>query len=270
MSFLDRVVVSLIPMMPKTIVKKISTRYIAGQTITDTIKCIQKLNQDGFCATIDFLGEEITKKSQATDNANEYIRVLEAINQHKLDANISIKPTAMGLLLDEVFCLNTIKSIIEVAKTYDIFVRIDMEDVSCTQKEIDLLLQLKSDYSNVGIAIQAYLKRTYRDMQLMQANNINVRLCKGIYREAPIHLIDNAHNDRSAINLHFVHHAQQAFNTGNYLAMATHDEILVNQLSDLIQNSKVEHNKYEFQMLLRGGLTKLNSPISDKVYSPSQ
>lgn len=125
-----------------------------------------------------------------------------------------------------------------------------MEDVNCTQKEIDLLLQLKLDYSNVGIAIQAYLKRTYEDMQLMQANNINVRLCKGIYREAPMHLIDNAHNDRSAINIHFAHHAQQAFDAGNYLAIATHDENLVNQLSDLIQNSKVEPNKYEFQMLL--------------------
>ncbi len=238
------------PWVPKAIVKKISNRYIAGSTIKDTVACIQKLNREGFCATIDFLGEEITQKSEATTNANEYISVLNAIHQHQLDANISIKPTAMGLLLDQKFCLQTIVSIIEGAHQHGIFVRIDMEDVSCTQKEIDLLLQLKKDYNNVGLALQAYLKRTYEDLTPLLANNINLRLCKGIYREDTSYLVANASLNRTAINPHFIEHAERIFKNGTYLALATHDETLIRQLNDLIQSLELEPNQYEFQMLL--------------------
>ena len=250
MSLIDHSVAKLIPMIPKFIVKKISNRYIAGQNIQAMVVCVQKLNQQGFCATIDFLGEVITQQSQAIDNANEYIRVLEAIHQNQLDANISIKPTAMGLLLSDAFCLETILSIVATAHQYNIFVRIDMEDVSCTQKEIDLLYQLKADYDNVGLVLQAYLKRTYRDMALMLTDKVNLRLCKGIYRETAEHLVDKAEYDRSAINPHFVHHAQNALAAGNYLAMATHDEVLVEQLTAMIQTSQIDKNHYEFQMLL--------------------
>lgn len=250
MSFIDNSVAKLIPMIPKFIVKKISNRYIAGQSIDAMVACVQKLNREGFCATIDFLGEVITQKNQAVDNADEYIRVLKAIYERQLDANISIKPTAMGLLLGDDFCLQTIRTIVAAAHQYGIFVRIDMEDVSCTQKEIDLLRQLKADYDNVGLVLQAYLKRTYDDMTWMVAHQVNLRLCKGIYREAPEHLVDNAEHDRSAINPHFIKHAQQAIAAGNYLAMATHDETLVEQLVGMIQTHQTEKTKYEFQMLL--------------------
>lgn len=136
MSFIDHSVAKLIPMIPKFIVKKISNRYIAGQNIDAMVACVQKLNREGFCATIDFLGEVITQKSQAVDNADEYIRVLKAIYERQLDANISIKPTAMGLFLGDDFCLQTIRTIVAAAHQYGIFVRIDMEDVSCKKKEI--------------------------------------------------------------------------------------------------------------------------------------
>lgn len=150
MSLLDSMVAKCIPQIPKAVVKKISTRYIAGESIKDTIACMQRLNRAGCCATVDFLGEVITGKSQALANANEYIMVMEAIERHDLDAKISIKPTAMGLLLDEAFCHDTVKFIVEAAAAHGIFVRLDMEDVNCTQKEIDLLLKLRDRYSNVG------------------------------------------------------------------------------------------------------------------------
>ena len=260
MSLLDSVVAKCMPLIPKVVVKKISTRYIAGETIKDTVACIQGLNRDGCCATVDFLGEVITRKSQALANAAEYIQVIEAIQRHGLDANISIKPTAMGLLLDQAFCYDTVKSIVEAAAAHGIFVRIDMEDVCCTQREIDLLLKLQDSYHNVGIVLQAYLKRTYDDAQMLIGRGANLRFCKGIYKEDPACMVYGAGVDRAAINRHFLHHVRCAFEAGTYVAVATHDEDLLNQITDLIAALRPAADKYEFQMLL--GVCE---PLRDKL-----
>lgn len=250
MSLLDSAVAKLMPWVPMAIVKKISQRYIAGSTAQDTVQCIQQLNRDGFCATVDFLGEVITEKHQATANAQEYIRVLEAIHQQGLDANISIKPTAMGLLLDAQFCFDTVTSIVQAAEKRGIFVRIDMEDVSCTQREIDLLFKLRERHSNIGIVLQAYLKRTDQDMAWLVKHGINLRLCKGIYKEDPSNLVTGASEDRSAINAPFLRHVQTAFEAGTYVAIATHDAALVQQINGLIDTLHPDPNRFEFQMLL--------------------
>ncbi|MFM9436820.1 proline dehydrogenase [Janthinobacterium sp. CG_23.3] len=260
MSLLDSTVAKFMPLIPKAVVKKISTRYIAGESIQDTIACIQRLNRGGCCATVDFLGEVITRKSEALANAAEYIQVIEAIHRHGLDANISIKPSAMGLLLDEAFCHETVASIVEAAAARGIFVRIDMEDVSCTQKEIELLLTLRESYQNVGIVLQAYLKRTYNDAELLIGRGANLRFCKGIYKEDPAVLVQGAGDNRNAINRHFLHHVQSAFKAGTYVAIATHDENLLNQITGLIATLRPAADKYEFQMLL--GVCE---PLRDKL-----
>jgi proline dehydrogenase len=260
MSLLDSVVAKCMPLIPKAVVRKISTRYIAGESIKDTVACIQRLNRDGCCATVDLLGEVITLKSQALANAAEYIEVIEAIGRHGLDANISIKPTAMGLLLDQAFCYQSVESIVEVAAAHGIFVRIDMEDVSCTQREIDLLLKLQERHRNVGIVLQAYLKRTYDDAPLLIGRGANLRFCKGIYKEDPAGLVQGAGDDRAAINRHFLHHVRCAFEAGTYVAIATHDEHLLNQIGDLIATLRPAADKYEFQMLL--GVCE---PLRDKL-----
>lgn len=250
MSFLDTIVAKSMPLVPKPIVKKISDRYIAGESIADAVHRIKELNKQGFCATIDVLGEFITDMSEATENANEYVDLLKAIDHHKLDANISVKPTAMGLLIDEEACFQTMKTIIEAAAQYNIFVRIDMEDVECTQKEIDLLFELKEVYSNIGLVLQCYLKRTYDDIELMIKHNINLRLCKGIYIEEPHHLIENANDDREAINPHFSKHIKRMLETETYVGIATHDEKVVEEAEKLIEETSAKKENYEFQMLL--------------------
>ncbi len=250
MSLLDSTVAKFLPLIPRAVVKKISTRYIAGESIQDTIACIQRLNRSGCCATVDFLGEVITRKSEALANAAEYIQVIEAIHRHGLDANISIKPSAMGLLLDEAFCHDTVTSIVEAAAARGIFVRIDMEDVSCTQKEIELLFKLRENYRNVGIVLQAYLKRTYADAELLIGRGANLRFCKGIYKEDPAVLVEGAGANRGAINRHFLRHVQCAFEAGTYVAIATHDEELVGQIGELIATMRPDPASYEFQMLL--------------------
>jgi len=272
MSFLDTIVAKSLPLVPKFIVKKVSSRYIAGETIADAVERIKQLNKEGYCATIDVLGEFITDMDEAVENANEYIDLLEAISHQKLDANISIKPTAMGLLIDEEACFETMKRIILAAQKHNIFVRIDMEDVECTQKEIDLLFQLKEIYSNIGLVLQAYLKRTYDDVELMIKHNVNLRLCKGIYIEDPIHLIDRANDDREAINPHFTKHVKRMLETKTYVGIATHDDKMVESAYQAIEETGAEKENYEFQMLL-GVREELRNKIKEdghklRIYVP--
>ena len=250
MKFINYLIAKTLPFIPEIFIKKVSSRYIAGETIGDAIAKVRDLNKDGISATIDVLGEFIKTKEEATENAEEYIELLHILGETKLDANISIKPTSMGLLLDEEFCYQTMKSIIDVAKKYNIFVRIDMEDVECTNQEIELLFNLRKEYKNIGIVLQAYLKRTYDDIEKMIKEKINLRLCKGIYIEEPVHLIENANQDRLAINPHFLAHIKRMFETKTYVGIATHDEIVVNESLKLIKELKVDNKDYEFQMLL--------------------
>lgn len=239
-----------LPLVPKPIVRSVSDRYIAGEDLADAITTVKSLNASGYMATLDVLGEFITTTEQAKQNAAEYIDTLRAIAHHRVDANISIKPTSMGLLLDEEFCYETMKSIVSVANDLNIFVRIDMEDVPCTDKEFRLLYRLREEFKNVGIVVQAYLKRTGDDLKKLIDEKINLRLCKGIYIEEPHHLIANANDDRLAINPHFLEHLERLLENKIYVGIATHDELLVEAAYELIEKTGAKKEDYEFQMLL--------------------
>jgi len=251
MSLFNTLMASAISLAPRALIRKVSRRYIAGDTVADAIARVAGLNAAGFSATVDVLGESIKSLSQADHTTAEYLQVLEAIAREGLHANISVKPTALGLLLDENHCERNLVRLLDVARAHSIFVRIDMEDASCTQREIDLLLRLKKrGYSNVGLVLQAYLKRTEADIAPLLGTGENLRICKGIYVEERKHFVEGAWDDRGAINPHFLRHVARCFDSGTFVGVATHDEALVDQVIALARSRQVAHTAFEFQMLL--------------------
>lgn len=260
-SLFNRLVVASIPLVPKPIVRYFARPYIAGESLADALNTIRDINRLGAMATCDLLGEFITEKSQATRDLEELKNLIRAIHQEKLNSNVSVKPTQMGLLLDEEFAYSNIKELVQLASQTGNFIRIDMEDSACTQKEIDLYLRLKKEFSNVGLVIQAYLKRTNADIDLLVKENANLRLCKGIYREPA----EIAIHDREAIRASFLRQVEQMFIHNCYVGVATHDEYLVNATIELVKKHQVRKEAFEFQMLL-GVLPALRDRILSEGY----
>lgn len=260
MQLLNTVVAHAIPWIPRALIQKISRRCIAGDSLAEAVVRIRRLNAQGYSVTVDVLGEVVSTLEQAQSTADEYIRVLEAIQAHGLDASISVKPTAMGMSLDMQQCEQMLERILESAQRHKSAVCIDMEDASCTQKEIDLFQGLTARHDNVSLALQAYLQRTYQDIETLVREKSKLRICKGIYLEDRSHLVDDAWRDRSAINPHFLHHVARCFETGAFVAVATHDTMLIDQVIELARRSGVEKSMFEFQMLL--GVCE---PLRDKL-----
>ncbi|MGD9897674.1 MAG: proline dehydrogenase family protein [Calditrichaceae bacterium] len=247
MSLLDKLIVLTLPVVPKPIVRYFSRTYIAGSTLNEAISVVRALNSKGIMATMDLLGEEVTNKDQASAAADEYKEILKAIDLQKLNSNISVKPTHMGLNLDPEFCYTNIRGIIEVAKKYNNFVRIDMEDRHTTSSTIDLFLRLKEEFEgHVGLVIQAYLRRTADDVRKLISYKANLRLCKGIYVEPR----EDAYKDMAIINESYKYNLEQLLKNKCYVGIATHDEKLVWHGIKTIEDLKLKKDEYEFQMLL--------------------
>lgn len=267
-SFFNTAVARAIAHVPRPLVQKISRRYIAGASIAEAVVRVQALNAQGFTATIDVLGEVTRDLAQAQQTADEYRGVLDAIHHHGLRANISVKPSALGLLLDAQQCETHIAALATAARQHGNFVRMDMEDLQCTQAEIDLLQRLKADgHGNTGLALQAYLKRTYQDIEPLLGSHNNLRLCKGIYVEDKAHLVEGARHDRHAINSHFLHHVERCLDTGTFVAVATHDEALIEQVIAAARRrgGNTAPSELEFQMLL-GVCEPLRDRLRDRGY----
>ncbi|MCH7677128.1 proline dehydrogenase family protein, partial [candidate division KSB1 bacterium] len=248
MSLFDKLVVWTIPIVPKFLVRRIASRYIAGTTLSDAVEVIKNLQEQGCCATLDVLGEHITKKEQAEYAVQEYLQILDKIEQENLDCNISIKLTMLGLKLDLDFCLENSRRLVQRAKEFDNFVRIDMEDSSCTTDTLQIHSQLKKDFDNVGFVIQAYMRRSLPDIrdQMNSNSKINVRVCKGIYIEPR----DIAYKDKEIVNSNYSMLLRELLENGNYAGIATHDEKLVWAAYKTINDLKLSKDKFEFQMLL--------------------
>lgn len=251
MSLFNTLMAWSISLVPRALVRKVSRRYIAGDTVAEATRRVAALNAAGFSATVDVLGESIESLSQADQTTSEYLQVLEAIARNGLHANISVKPTALGLLLDTSHCERNLMRLLDAAAVHSIFVRIDMEDASCTQLEIELLLRLKRrGYRNAGLVLQSYLKRTDDDIAALLGKGENLRICKGIYVEERHHLVEGAWDDRGAINPHFLRHVARCFESGTFVGVATHDEALIEQVIALARDRQVARTAFEFQMLL--------------------
>jgi proline dehydrogenase len=245
---LNQLVVKTLPLVPKPLVRRVANRYIAGDTIDDAVRLVRQLNQSGMMATLDVLGEHISKKEEAEATAANYLKALEVIARDKLDSNISIKLTAFGLKLGFDFCLANVRRVVQRAHQLKNFVRIDMEDSTCTTDTLRMYDLLRKEYRNVGVVIQAYLRRSLADIRNLMQNGApaNFRLCKGIYIEPRV----IAYKNRELINKNFTYLLAEMLRRGAYVGIATHDERLVWDAMRLIDEMKLPRDKYEFQMLL--------------------
>ena len=258
-------IAAMLPYMPKKFVWIFSKRYIAGKKIEDAIRVSKDLNRQGIKVTIDLLGENITKLSEAEQNKIEYLDIIDTFVKEKIDGNFSLKPTSFGLLIDKDVCYTNIKEIVKKAASYHNFIKIDMEDSQCVDLEIELFRKLKAEFPEyVGLVLQAYLKRTRKDLENMldlntKAIPVNYRLCKGIYVE-PAEIAYKKYNE---INQHFLEDLEYIFKNGIYPGIATHDKPLVEGAYKLIEKYRVPKNMYEFQMLY-GVTPDLRKSIVDK------
>ncbi len=246
MSFFNKIIVAIVQLMPKAMVGFFSKRYIAGETLDSAIKMVKSLNEKGIYATIDVLGESVKDKEEAAQAKNKALEVLNVIDKEKLKANLSIKPTQMGLNLDADFAFKQVKELVEKAKQLHNFIRIDMEDSPFTDATINLYKKLIEDYDNVGIVVQAYLKRTFDDVVVLNKLGTNYRLCKGIYIE-PASI---AYKDREKVRENYLKVLELILKSGNYVGIATHDDYLINSAKKMIEHLNVPKDKFEFQMLL--------------------
>ncbi|SEA79159.1 L-proline dehydrogenase [Desulfuromusa kysingii] len=247
MSIFNYVVSKSIMYVPKPIISHFAKGYIAGSTLADAVQLTKDLNQQGIMTTIDILGEFITTMDQAVGFKNDGLNILRTIDRENLDANLSIKPTQMGLLLDKEQCYGIIRELVAEAKELKNFIRIDIEDVPVTDDTFEFFRRLREEFpGHVGTALQGYLRRTPDDVVAMADGYQNYRLCKGIYIESRM----DAWKHPQAINRNYVICLEQLLKQGAYVGIATHDESLVFEAMNIIRKLDLNPDQYEFQMLL--------------------
>jgi proline dehydrogenase len=246
-AILDRALVTLLPAVPKPVVRRLAGRYIAGDELEDAVDVVREVNGEGKLATIDVLGEEITNVDDARAIAGAYHDVLETIDRERLNANVSVKLTGLGLNLSPDVCRDNLEALVADAAARDNFVRIDMEDSSTTSDTLGLYRELReAGHERLGIVVQATLKRTLADVDALADLRPNVRLCKGIYIEPP----EIAFHDYEAVRGNFVRVLDALFDAGCYVGIATHDQWLVRQAREAVAERGLRREEYEFQMLL--------------------
>lgn len=246
MRVINNLIVQFVQILPKPIVGFFSKKYIAGETLQSAIDLVKKLNSKGIYATMDVLGESVKNKEEAIQAKILAGEVLDAIEENKLMANLSIKPTQMGLAIDENLAYEQVLDLVKKAAEYKNFVRIDMEDSPFTDKTINLYRKIYEQYKNVGIVIQSYMKRSYDDVLILNKIGTNYRLCKGIYVEPP----SIAYRDRQAVRENYLKLLDAMFKDGNYVGIATHDKVLIDAAYQRIKQQNISKDKFEFQMLL--------------------
>jgi len=246
MKWFDRAVVSLLPLVPRPVVRRFSRPYIAGEDVDAALAAVRRLNAEGAMATLDVLGEHITRREQAETARDAYLSLISEIRRSGIDSNVSIKLTQIGLKLDLEFCFGNIEQVVAHAAETGMFVRIDMEDSSCTDDTLAIFHRLRRNHGNVGVVLQAMLRRTAADAESLASLGANVRLCKGIYVE-PRRL---AWQERDIIRRNYADTLEILLRGGSYVGIATHDEMLVWEALRLIRQLRLEPAQYEFQMLL--------------------
>jgi proline dehydrogenase len=270
----NKFIAAVLPYFPKKFIWVFSRPYISGETTDDAMRVSKELNSKKIKVTLDVLGEFIKNLDEAETNKKEYLDLIDIAQQNGIDGNYSCKPTSFGLLIDKNICYNHLREIVAKAAFYNNFIRIDMEDSPCTDLEIELFRKLNAEFpSNVGLVLQAYLKRTYKDIENMLDLNeenspVNYRLCKGIYVEPEA----IAFKKYEEINTHFIEDLELMLKNKIYVGIATHDKTLVDAAYKLLEKYNVPKNRYEFQMLY-GVTPKLRESIVNdghtmRVYVP--
>jgi proline dehydrogenase len=260
LSILDRAVAGTVPRLPRPLVGVVAKRYIAGETLEAALETTRGLNAGGMSATLDVLGENIRQLGEAEETVALYRRVVEQLRAGGLDANISVKLTHLGLKLDRARCLENVAGLVGFAGASGgqpgMYVRIDMEDSSTTSDTIDLYRDVRERHENVGIVLQSYLRRSEKDTRDLARMGARVRVCKGIYREPP----DIAFQEPDEIRGSFLRMVEILLDHDCHVAIATHDEALVEGSYRLLERAGGAKGRYEFQMLL-GVQEKLRDSI---------
>jgi proline dehydrogenase len=247
----NKFIAAILPFFPKKFIWLFSSSYISGETIEDAIRVSKELNSKKVKVTLDVLGEFIKNLDEAEANKKEYLDTIDFTHKNRIDGNFSVKPTSFGLLIDKEICYRHIREIVAKAASINSFVRIDMEDSPCTTPEIELFRKLKTEFPlNVGLVVQAYLKRTLDDIRGLadlnsEAAPLSFRLCKGIYIEPEA----ISYKKYEEINQHYLEDLEYMFANKIHVGIATHDKPLVEGAYALIKKYNVPEHLYEFQML---------------------
>jgi proline dehydrogenase len=243
---LNQLIVRTLPLVPKPIVRRVASRYVAGETLEDALRCVAVLNAEGCLATLDVLGEDVTRLEETEQTVRDYEEAVSAIARRGLNSNISVKLTALGLKLDPVVCRRQFARIAAAARATQNFVRIDMEDSSVTEETIRIFLEFRERDPRIGLVLQSYLRRSADDADRAAAVKANVRVCKGIYVEPP----EIAFQDREEIRRSYMEILQRLLTAECYVGIATHDPVLVERALALVARLSLPREAYEFQMLL--------------------
>jgi proline dehydrogenase len=269
MKLINNLIIQIIPFLPKFFVKIVASPYIAGITDEEMLKNVQELNNKGYKVAIDILGEHVETENEANEITSRYISIYDEISKRNLDANISIKLTHIGQDLGMDIVKNNLTKLVQAAKKNNNFLRLDMENVPYTSETIQLYREMFEHYNKIGIVIQAYLHRSFNDIESLSDKKFNVRICKGIYVEDPKLVLKNYNEIRE----NYIRLVKEALNKGSYVGIATHDEYLIDNLYSWLKENNISKERYEFQVLhgvpMKRKLEKLlNEGNTIRVYLP--
>ncbi len=225
--------------------RAVSRRFVAGEVLDDAVEATRALNKRGMHVSLDHLGENVSDAKEATSAARDYINILDRIKQAGVDANISIKLTALGLDISQELCEQNLIRILEHAQQFPIFVRIDMEGSAYTERTVDITLRMHERFEYVGTVIQSCMYRSKKDTEQLIAQGVRVRLVKGAYKEPK----SVAFQNKSEVDHNYVRLMTMLFLHGNYPAIATHDEAIINATCKYARDNGISKAAFEFQML---------------------
>jgi proline dehydrogenase len=227
--------------------KRFAKRFVAGEVLDDALTAVRALNAKGITASLDLLGESVTNEREARSAASEYRGILDRIHDQGLDANVSLKLTAMGLDISEELCVDVVAGVLERAQSYGTFVRLDMESSAYTDRTLRLFEdRLYPAYKdNVGIVLQSYLYRTWSDVERAIQLRCRVRLCKGAYKEPA----SVAFPDKRDVDRNYVKCLHALLERGNYPGIATHDPTIIAEAKRYAADHQIANSRFEFQML---------------------
>ena len=227
--------------------RQMASRFVAGETITTACDAVAELNSKGISASLDLLGESVTNEAEARETGRQYLELLDRIAERQLNANVSVKLTALGQDISDALCIEVVREVLERAKRYNSFVRLDMESSAYTDRTIDLFEQhLYPDFrDNVGIVLQSSLRRTLKDIDRANEIQCRTRICKGAYLEPP----EVAFPDKADVDRNYVEAMHRLMEHGRYPGIATHDEAIIADAKRFAKEKGISSDRFEFQML---------------------
>src|SRR5271155_1883163 len=232
-------------MMNNGVSRRVARRFVAGETLDDAVAAAAEVNRAFQLASLDLLGENVSDEAGARSAAAGYRAMFDRIAQERLDANVSLKLTQLGLDLSEGLCQELLEGIVAHASSQPNFVRVDMEGSAYTQRTVEIVRRVRSEYSNVGTVMQAYLYRTEQDVQDLLAVGCRLRLCKGAYQEPP----EVAFPKKADVDANYVKLMRILLASGIYHGIATHDPAMIRATLDFVRENDIKHDRFEFQML---------------------